>query len=106
MNVLSDKMLKMNNYSTNPKFAEVDSSFNKKSMSYISKQRNKRMLKNRLNQLQQYFPNDFGDKKKESQDDPNNKTQNLEDMDFFNLLKHTGFIKEEKTSNMKMKVLK
>ena len=49
MNVLSDKMLKMNNYSTNTKFAEVDTSFNKKSASYISKQRNKRMLKNRLN---------------------------------------------------------
>ena len=59
------------------------------------------MLKNRLNQLRQYFPGDYGEQQRtrsshERQlgEDGHETKLKLEEMDFFNLLKHTGFIKE------------
>lgn len=118
------KMFEMNSGLTNPRFETQKTEFNKVTQSSVSKQRYKQMLKNRQNQLKQYFPNEyaqidknkFGSRDANQQIDPlaDTKTKNfhqkseafkkgekLEDMDFFTLLQATGFVRKEHSRDLK-----
>lgn len=106
VNVRNDKMLHMNCFEKHQElYRAVDSSFGQPSLSQKSKHRFKQILKNRQNVLKQYFPIDSKTERFNkdhsfeievfSKDQKTTKRVKIEDMDYFSLLKATGFIKTD-----------
>lgn len=101
----NDKQLLLDNYFDHATTRPTASTFGQLSQSMKSKQKHKHILKNRMNQLRHYFPSEnqakegkhsnFSEIEVLSKDKKTLKNVKVEEMDFFNLLKAAGFIRDE-----------
>ena len=66
LNEVNDKSLELSYFQSQPDYKTSMSSIAKPTQSEMSIAKNKQILKNRLNQLQQYFPQEFGSQKKKA----------------------------------------